>query len=70
MPRIPDVNHLQAVRAFERAGFSIVRQGKHIIMSDGRRTLAIPRNNPVNSYTMATIVLGAGLAIEEFRALL
>jgi len=37
MPRIPGVNHLDAVRALEKAGFELVRQGKHIVMSDGNR---------------------------------
>ena len=37
MPKIPGVNHLDAVRALEKAGFRIVRQGKHIVMSDGIR---------------------------------
>jgi predicted RNA binding protein YcfA (HicA-like mRNA interferase family) len=33
MPKIPGVNHLDAVRALEQAGFRIVGQGKHIVMS-------------------------------------
>ena len=41
MPKIPGVPHLQAVRALEKAGFRIVREGKHIVMSDGRRILTI-----------------------------
>jgi hypothetical protein len=28
VPKIPGVNHLQAVRALEKAGFRISRQGK------------------------------------------
>jgi hypothetical protein len=43
MGKIPGVNHLAAIRALEKAGFSIIRQGKHIIMSDGVRILSIPR---------------------------
>ncbi len=39
-------------------------------MSDGRRFLTIPRNNPINAYTMGGIVKDAGLSIEEFRKLL
>ena len=39
VPKIPGVNHLAAVRALEKAGFRIVRQGKHIVMSDGIRIL-------------------------------
>jgi len=37
------VNHLDAVRALEKAGFRIVRQGKHIVMSDGLRIAATVR---------------------------
>jgi len=35
MPKLSGINHLQAVKALEKAGFRIVRQGKHIVMSDG-----------------------------------
>jgi predicted RNA binding protein YcfA (HicA-like mRNA interferase family) len=68
--KIPGVNHLNAVRALEKAGFWIQRQGKHIVMTDGTRILTIPRNNPINAYTMAGIVRDAGLTIERFRELL
>jgi predicted RNA binding protein YcfA (HicA-like mRNA interferase family) len=70
VPKLPDIPHLNAVRAFEKAGFKVVRQGKHIVMSDGRRILTIPRHNPVNAYTMGGLVQDAGLSIEEFRKLL
>ena len=70
MGKLPGVAHLQAVRALERAGFRILRQGKHIVMSDGHRILTIPRHNPVNAFTMAGIVRDAGLSIEQFRELL
>ena len=70
MGKLPGVNHQQAIRAFERAGFEIVRQSGHIILSDGRRTIVIPRANPVNAITMFRIVRDAGLTIEQFRELL
>ncbi|MGH9958951.1 MAG: type II toxin-antitoxin system HicA family toxin [Pyrinomonadaceae bacterium] len=70
MPKLPGVNHLEAVRAFEKAGFGIVRQGKHIVMTDGVRILTIPRHNPVNALTMGGIVRDAGLTVDEFRRLL
>ena len=70
MAKLPGVNHLEAVRALERAGFRILRQGKHIVMSDGVRKVTIPRHNPVNAITMAGIVKDAGLTIDEFRKLL
>jgi len=58
------------VRAFEKAGFAIVRQGKHIVMSNGTRILTIPRQNPVNAFTLGGIVRDAGLTVEQFRELL
>ena len=70
MGSVPGVNHLHAVRALEKAGFRVTRQGKHIIMTDGQHTVTIPRNNPINAFTMATIVKGAGLTVSEFRELL
>lgn len=70
MPKLPGINHLDAVRALEKAGFRITRQGKHIVMSDGTRILTIPRNNPVNAYTMGGIIQDAGITIDEFRRLL
>jgi predicted RNA binding protein YcfA (HicA-like mRNA interferase family) len=70
VPKIPGVPHLQAVRALEEAGFGVVREGKHIIMPDGRRILTIPRHDPVNAYTMGGIARDAGLTVEEFKKLL
>jgi len=71
MPKIPGVNHQLAVRALEKSGFKIVRQGKkHIVMSDGTRFLTIPRKNPINAFTLGGIVKDAGLSVEEFRKLL
>ena len=70
MPKIPGINHLQAVKALEKAGFRVVRQGKHIVVSNGTRFLTIPRHNPVNAITMGGIVRDAGLTVEEFRKLL
>jgi hypothetical protein len=70
MPKLAGVNHLQAVRALERAGFIVIRQGKHITMSNGVRHLQVPRNNPVNAFTMGQIARFAGFTVEEFRKLL
>lgn len=67
---IAGVPHQRAVRALERAGFRIVRQGKHIVMTDGSRILTIPRHDPVNANTMAVIVRAAGLTPDQFRRLL
>jgi len=68
--KIPGVNHLDAVRALQKAGFTITRQGKHIVRSNGTRILTIPRHNPGNAFTLGGIVRDAGLTVEQFRDLL
>jgi predicted RNA binding protein YcfA (HicA-like mRNA interferase family) len=70
VPRLPGINHIGAVSAFEKAGFRIAREGKHIIMTDGERIITIPRENPINSFTMAGIIRDAELSIKEFKKLL
>jgi predicted RNA binding protein YcfA (HicA-like mRNA interferase family) len=70
MPKLAGINHQDAVRALEKAGFWVLRQGRHIVMTNGERKLLVPRHNPVNAITMGGIVRDAGLSIEEFRKLL
>ena len=71
MPSIPGINHRSAIRAFQKAGFRIAREGaKHVVMTNGSRFLTIPRSNPVNAFTMGGIVKDAGLTVEQFRSLL
>jgi predicted RNA binding protein YcfA (HicA-like mRNA interferase family) len=70
VPGVPGISQQRAVRALERAGFRVIREGKHIVMSDGRRILTIPRANPINADTMGGIVIDAGLTVERFKELL
>ncbi|NCS11670.1 MAG: hypothetical protein GPJ08_11180 [Microcystis aeruginosa G13-09] len=60
MPKLAGINHLKAVRALEKAGFNIIRQSKHIVMSDGIRQVTIPRNNPIKAFTVLRFVLCNG----------
>lgn len=70
MPKLPGVNHLDAIRALQKVGFWIDRQGKHVVMTDGGRTVTIPRHNPIHAITMGNIVRDAGLTNDAFRRLL
>lgn len=70
MPRIPGVGQRDAVRVFGKLGYRIVRQGDHIVMSNGKTRLIIPRHNSINAITMGFIARDAGLNPEQFRALL
>lgn len=70
MPKLPGISHQRAIKAFQKAGFWVVRQGKHISMTNGDRIIVIPRANPVDAFTMGGIIRDAGLTIEEFKNLL
>lgn len=70
MAKISGVSHQRAVRALQKAGFRIVREGKHTVMTDGSRILTIPRANPIHALTLGGIVKDAGLTPESFRELL
>ena len=70
MPSIPGIHHRAAVRALQRAGFRVAREGKkHVVMTDGNRFVTVPRHNPVNAFTMGGIARDAGLTVEQFKSL-
>jgi hypothetical protein len=48
----------------------VKRESGHIAMTDGVRTIIIPRNNPISSFTLKGIVKDAGMTVEEFLELL
>ena len=58
------------MRALQNAGFAVIRQGKHIVMSNGLRTVTVPRHTTINALTMGKIAKDAGYTPEQFRALL
>ena len=69
VPGVPGKNHQRVIVAFQKAGFGIVREGRHTIMSNGTVRLEIPRHNPINASTMASLVRKAGLTREQFEEL-
>ncbi|MEA1893978.1 MAG: hypothetical protein U9N36_02000 [Euryarchaeota archaeon] len=64
------MNQRRAVSAFQKAGFRIVCEGKHISITDGKRIIIIPRANSINAFTMGGIIRDAGMAVKEFKKLL
>ena len=65
-----DIYSDRAVNAFSKAGFRIIKQGKHIGMSDGKRRITIPRHKRINPYTLKSIIKDAGLSDEKFKELI
>lgn len=58
------------MRVLEKSGFKILRQGKHITLSNGQTMVQVPRHTVINAYTMGHIAKTAGLSPDQFRALL
>ena len=69
MADVPILPHLRVVRALKKAGFRVLRQGKHVVMTNDEAIVMIPRHNPVNRWTLAGILKDADLTVEEFRKL-
>ena len=67
IPKLSGVSHKREIKALGKAGFRVVRQGKHVTMTNGERILIIPRANPSNAFTMTEFVKDPGLTIEEFK---
>jgi predicted RNA binding protein YcfA (HicA-like mRNA interferase family) len=66
-----DARKERVVRALERLGFRLVREGEHIAMirdnPDGSRTpLTMPNHERIKSSTLRTICTQAGIPREEF----
>jgi predicted RNA binding protein YcfA (HicA-like mRNA interferase family) len=70
MPKLPGIGQKDAVRVLEKRGFRVIRQGKHITMSNGAVMVQVPRHNLINAYTMGYIAKVAGLTPDQFRELL
>jgi len=70
MPKLPGLGQKDAVRVLEKRGFRVVRQGKHLTMSNGAVMVQVPRHTTINAYTMGYIAQMAGLTPDQFRELL
>jgi predicted RNA binding protein YcfA (HicA-like mRNA interferase family) len=73
MPRLPQVSGRQAVRAFERAGFTVARQrGGHIAMTKTGHplTLSVPQHRRLKPGMLRSLIRQAGLTVDEFLELL
>ena len=70
---LPIVSGKQARRAFEKAGWTFVRQrGSHMIFSKPGvdANLSVPDHSELDRGTLRHLIRGSGLSVEEFIALL
>jgi predicted RNA binding protein YcfA (HicA-like mRNA interferase family) len=70
MTKLPQVSHERVVRALKRAGFYILRQGKHISMTDEKHIVIIPRQHAIKPGTLKQILEAAEISPERFKELL
>lgn len=75
MPRLPCVKGQAAIRAFEKAGFSLsrIRGSHHVLSKAGHpRPLIVPMHGStdVKQGTLRALIKASGLSIDEFVNLL
>jgi predicted RNA binding protein YcfA (HicA-like mRNA interferase family) len=72
MPKFPvDAPRAKVIKALERLGFRIVREGNHIAMlrenPDGTKTpLTMPNHRTIKSSTLRTILSQSGISRDDF----
>ncbi|HYE17270.1 MAG TPA: type II toxin-antitoxin system HicA family toxin [Tepidisphaeraceae bacterium] len=73
MAAVPNVSGRRAVKAFERLGWTFVRQsGSHMILTKSGQmaSLSVPDHNPVARGTLRSLIRAAGITVDEFVAAL
>jgi len=69
MPTLPNLSGKAVVEAFERSGWTKVRQrGSHVVMvKDGSMaTLSVPDHKEVAKGTLRSLIRASGLSVDEF----
>ena len=72
MARLPVLSGGEAVKVFERAGWTIDRQrGSHVILvKDGQpATLSVPDHKELAKGTLRSLIRAAGMTTEDFASL-
>jgi predicted RNA binding protein YcfA (HicA-like mRNA interferase family) len=72
MGQLANISGKKAVKAFERAGWSVRGQvGSHVMMSkDGvRANLSVPQHKELSIGTLRGLIRAAGLTVDEFLEL-
>jgi len=70
MTKLPQVSHERVVRALKRAGFYVLREGKHISMTDDKHLVIIPRQHTIKPGTLKQILEAAEIPADRFKELL
>lgn len=73
MAKLPrDVSGRDAVKAFEKAGFVLMRRSKkgHFILAREETVISVPDHKVLKPGTLRKLISDAGLTVDEFVSLL
>ena len=73
MTKFPIISGAEAVRAFERAGWTVARRrGSHVVLTKAGRkaNLSVPLHRELDPGTLRGLVRDAGISTSEFPSLL
>ena len=73
MGQLGNISGKEAVRAFERAGWTVRGQvGSHVMMNRGdiRANLSVPQHKELSVGTLRKLIRVAGLSVDQFLELL
>ena len=73
MSKLPIISARECVRAFQKAGFYVVRQkGSHIYMRRDNPfvQISVPNHKTIKPGTLRSLIRQTGMTVEEFAALL
>jgi len=71
--KLPAVSSKDLIRALEKQGFQVMRQkGSHIVLRRDQpfAQVVVPAHQSLDTGTLASILDGAGITVEDFEKLL
>jgi predicted RNA binding protein YcfA (HicA-like mRNA interferase family) len=69
MPELPHISGDEAIKIFQKLGFSQVRQkGSHVVMLRGEKGCVIPKHKELALGTLRSAIKQAGISVDEFIA--
>ena len=67
MPKLPVISGIEAIKALERLGFSVVRQsGSHIVLRKGSCGCVVPNHQEMKIGTLNGVLKQAGVSLDDF----
>ncbi|MFT5240996.1 MAG: putative RNA binding protein YcfA (HicA-like mRNA interferase family) [Candidatus Promineifilaceae bacterium] len=67
MPELPRITGAEAIKVFEKLGFSVVRQrGSHVVLRRADKGCVVPAHKELAVGTLRSAIRQAGITTEDF----